>query len=96
MKICQENSVKDGEGELRRLLRKYGRAETPEAKLRRLGRTSAESGAVPLTIQHKLVDRALADTILENNNLYEKNLMKKLSLSDSSYNMVHLKNRIFL
>jgi hypothetical protein len=52
----------------------FGRAETPEAKLRRLGRTSAESEAVPLTIQHKLVDRALADSILENNNLCEKSL----------------------
>ncbi|RBP02335.1 hypothetical protein DET59_1151, partial [Rossellomorea aquimaris] len=40
---------------------KYGRAETPEAKLRRLGRTSAESGAVPLTIQHTLMDRAKTD-----------------------------------
>ncbi len=29
----------------------------------------AESGAVPLTIQHILVDRALEDSILENNNL---------------------------
>ncbi|MHA7135640.1 hypothetical protein ACRTEV_00005, partial [Rossellomorea arthrocnemi] len=65
-------------GELRRLLRKYGRAETPEAKLRRLGRTSAESGAVPLTIQHRLVDRALADSMVENNNLCEKSLLIRL------------------
>ncbi|WP_142323616.1 hypothetical protein [Bacillus sp. AFS015802] len=43
---------------MRRLLRKNGRAETPEAKLRRLGRSSAESEAVSPTIQHSLMDRA--------------------------------------
>jgi hypothetical protein len=35
-------------------------------------RTLAASGAVPLTIQHRLVDRALADSMLENYNLYKK------------------------
>ncbi|WP_188048606.1 hypothetical protein [Bacillus sp. CH30_1T] len=40
-----------------------------------LGRTLAASGAVPLTIQHKPVDRALADCILENNNHCEKSLL---------------------
>ncbi|MGM0828795.1 MAG: hypothetical protein ACQEU4_11255 [Bacillota bacterium] len=47
----------------------FGRAETPESKLRRLGRTLAASEAVPFIIQHKLVDIALADFMLENNNL---------------------------
>ncbi|TYS81529.1 hypothetical protein FZD05_01530 [Rossellomorea aquimaris] len=58
-----------------------GTAQTPadlgvssprSAKLRRLGRTLAASGAVPFTIQHKLVDRALEDFILENNDICEK------------------------
>ncbi len=51
---------------MRRLLRKYGHAETPEAKLRRLGRMLAASGAVPLTIQHTLIDRAEEDLLLKN------------------------------
>ncbi|WP_188048458.1 hypothetical protein [Bacillus sp. CH30_1T] len=42
------------------------------AKLRRLCRTLAASGAVPHTIQHKLVDRALADSMLENINLAKR------------------------
>ncbi|WRP06826.1 hypothetical protein U9J35_01185 [Rossellomorea aquimaris] len=46
------------------------------AKLRRLGRTLAASGAIPLTIQHKLVGRALVDSMLENNNLCDKSQTK--------------------
>ena len=62
---------------MRRLLRKYVRAETPEAKLRRLGRTSAESEAVPLTIQPTLIDRAKADSMMVKNNLCEKSLLQR-------------------
>ncbi|WP_179884775.1 hypothetical protein [Bacillus sp. AFS015802] len=46
---------------MRRLLRKNDRDETPEAKLRRLGRTSAESEAFSRTIQQLLIDRAQAE-----------------------------------
>jgi hypothetical protein len=50
-----------------------GTAQTPAevracrdpVRLRRLGRTLAESRAVPLTIQHTLIDRAQADLILK-------------------------------
>jgi hypothetical protein len=62
-------------GELRRLLRKNGRAETPEAKLRRLGRSSAESEAVHPTIQQAIIDRAQADLMIKRNNLCQISLL---------------------
>ncbi|PFA70410.1 hypothetical protein CN378_01065 [Bacillus sp. AFS015802] len=58
---------------MRRLLRKNGRAETPEAKLRRLGRSSAESEVVPLPIEQILVDRAKADPLFYKENPSKNN-----------------------
>jgi hypothetical protein len=58
-KLCHKNSVNDGEGKCANSCGSTGLAETRSDKLRRLGRTLAASGAVPLTIQNTLIDRAL-------------------------------------
>jgi hypothetical protein len=56
------NPPLDGEGNC---VDPYGKreAETPEAKLKRLGRVSVESGAFPLPLQHTLNVRACANIV---------------------------------
>ncbi len=64
MKLCH-NFLIDGEGNCGDSCGSTVVPRPRSAKLRRLGRTSAESGAVPPTIQHTPIDRALADLMLK-------------------------------
>ncbi|WP_064091418.1 hypothetical protein [Rossellomorea aquimaris] len=76
-------------GELRRFLRKNGRAETPEAKLRRLGRTFAESEADPLTTWHTLVDRAI-NRLMYKTTIFAKGAFLKKEMEQKQANSFFL------
>ncbi|WP_374055343.1 hypothetical protein [Rossellomorea sp. FM04394] len=77
LKLCHKKSIKGGEGNCVDSCGSTGVPRPRSAKLRRLGRTLAASGAVPLTIQHMLIAKAQADPYVKSNNLYEKNLVKR-------------------